>query len=363
MYKRQQLHEGYTLPADWYSDPVIFALEQRLIFARSWQYAGPVEWLAQSGSYFTAHAGHVPVVIVRDDDTIRAFVNVCRHRAHLVAQGRGTRQSLQCPYHAWTYGLDGCLRSAPRAQHEATFRFEDLSLIPIACETAGPFVFVNPDADAAPLTDTLGDVLDQVTQGGIDFSALRLRSTQEWAAAGNWKNAIENNLECYHCPVAHPSFSRAIDVSPEAYRLRVEGQVMSQTGPVRHGSGELPEGEIVEAQYHMVFPNTSIDVVPGPPNVEVYSWVPDGLAGMRGTVHYFYPESVTDTEIAQLQRFNAEVGGEDVALIASVQVGLDSGMVRQGRLMAESEQLISRFQRLVFEHLRPEIDDAGRPLR
>jgi choline monooxygenase len=345
------LAQGHTLPAGWYSDPGVFALERERIFACSWQYAGPAEWVSEPGSYFSTRAGHVPVLVVHDGDRVRAHINVCRHRAHLVAEGRGVRKTLQCPYHAWTYGLDGCLRSAPRARDEATFRFEDLSLMSAACEIAGPFVFVNPDADAAPLADTLGGVLDRVAEAGVDLSAVRVRSAEEWTAPGNWKNAIENYLECYHCPVAHPSFARAIDVSPEAYRLEVDGQVISQYGPARHGSGVLADGEIEQAQYHLVFPNTSIDVTPGRPNVQIYSWTPTGAEAMAGAIHYFATDDVSDDEIARLRAFNAEVNAEDLALIASVQAGLDSGLVPHGRLMDESEQLIARFQRLVYERL------------
>jgi phenylpropionate dioxygenase-like ring-hydroxylating dioxygenase large terminal subunit len=345
------LAQGYTLPASWYSDPAIYELERDRIFARCWQYAGPLEWLAEDGGYFTTRAGHVPVVVVRDGDEIRAHINVCRHRAHLVAQGRGVRKALQCPYHAWTYGLDGCLRSAPRARDEATFRFEDLSLLPAACEVAGPFVFVNPDPDAAPLAETLGGVLDRISNAGIDLARMRLRIADEWHGPGNWKNAIENYLECYHCPVAHPSFSQAIDVSPEAYVLEAEGQVVSQYGPARHGAGLLPDGEVVEAQYHLIFPNTSVDVTPGAPNVEIYSWTPLGPDSMMGAIHYFFDEDAADEDVARMRAFNAEVNAEDMSLIASVQAGLDSRVVPHGRLMDSSERLIARFQRLIYERL------------
>jgi phenylpropionate dioxygenase-like ring-hydroxylating dioxygenase large terminal subunit len=345
------LAQGYTLPASWYSDPAVYELERDRIFARSWQYAGPTEWLAESGSYFATRAGHVPVIVIRDGADVRAFVNVCRHRSHLVAEGRGTRKTLQCPYHAWTYGLDGCLKSAPRAKDEATFRFEDLSLLPVACEVAGPLVFVNPDAGAAPLAETLGGVLDAVAGSGVDLADMRLRSADDWRIQGNWKNAIENYLECYHCPVAHPSFSRAIDVSADAYRLEVEGEVVSQYGPARHDSDELPKGAIEQAQYHLVFPNTSIDVTPGPPNLQVAAWIPTGPGAMVGVLHYFFAEGVSDEAVAQIRAFNNEVNNEDISLISSVQAGLDSRCVPNGRLMDQSERLIARFQRLVYERL------------
>ena len=145
------LEQGGTLPAHWYSDPAIHALERELVFARTWQFVGPTEWLDRDGAYFAARAAHIPVVVVRDGDELRAFVNVCRHRGHLVARDRGCQRTLQCPYHAWTYGLDGTLRNAPRAQLEADFDPTGLGLLPVAVDTFGPLVFVNPDPAAAPL--------------------------------------------------------------------------------------------------------------------------------------------------------------------------------------------------------------------
>ena len=117
-----RLDAGVTLPFSWFADPEIFRAEQERIFAGSWQYAVPTAWVSEPGEYATCHAGLVPIVVVRDHDgRLNGFVNICRHRATEVAQGRGKRETLQCPYHAWTYGLDGGLRAAPRSDREAGF--------------------------------------------------------------------------------------------------------------------------------------------------------------------------------------------------------------------------------------------------
>ena len=108
-----------TLPWSWYSDPELLRREQERIFGRTWQYAGHTGQLARAGDYFSTRAGDVPVVVVRDhDQTLRAFLNVCRHRGSQLVEGSGRRESIQCAYHAWTYGLDGSLRAAPRAERE-----------------------------------------------------------------------------------------------------------------------------------------------------------------------------------------------------------------------------------------------------
>ena len=108
-----------TNPWSWYSEREVWALEQERIFARTWQYVGHAGMVERPGDFFTARAGRIPIVVTRaEDDETRAFVNVCRHRGSTVAEGAGNRKTLQCPYHAWTYGLDGRLRAAPRADFE-----------------------------------------------------------------------------------------------------------------------------------------------------------------------------------------------------------------------------------------------------
>ena len=154
------------------------------------------------------------------DGVLRAFVNVCRHRGFTVAEGEGRREALQCPYHAWTYGLDGKLRAAPRADLEPGFEAEELGLLPASVGTWGPFVFVNPDADAPPLEEALGPMPEQVAELGLDVDRLEHRLRSESEVEANWKIVCENFLECYHCAVAHPSLSKSIDVSFDALPAR-----------------------------------------------------------------------------------------------------------------------------------------------
>jgi phenylpropionate dioxygenase-like ring-hydroxylating dioxygenase large terminal subunit len=352
------IEDGWTLPATWYSNPRVLQLERESIFSSTWQYAGPLEHLAEPGSYFASVAGHIPVVVTKAaDGELRAFVNVCRHRGHLVAEGMGCRETLQCRYHAWTYGLDGTLRRAPRSEREPGFDASVLSLLPVAVEAWGPFVFVNPDVEAAPLRETLGDLPDVVAGGHIDLTRLRFHSHQEWSQDVNWKVALENYLECYHCPVAHPGFSKVIDVDPDAYRLSVEGFVSSQIGPVRESAvgpqakGYDASGDVPASQYHFVWPNTTINVAPGPLNLSIERWVPVDAHRTVEVTDYFFGVDVTEERIQEVIEFDTQVAVEDVALVEAVQKGLDSGAVPQGRLMAESEQLVAAFQRRVFESL------------
>ncbi|MDQ2984802.1 MAG: aromatic ring-hydroxylating dioxygenase subunit alpha [Actinomycetota bacterium] len=352
---REALDAGLTLPATWYGrDQSVYDRELETIFARAWQYAARADQVAEPSSYVATRVGHIPVVLVRDDEgELRGFVNVCRHRGHLVAQGEGQRQSLQCPYHAWTYGLDGCLRAAPRSEREPGFDFDRYSLLPVSVGTFGPFVFANPDPEAPPLEDALGRLPEHLAASGIDFGRLRFHRRDQWSVPVNWKIGIENYLECYHCPVAHPGFSKLIDVDPDAYVLQAHGLLASQFGPVRrNGGGTLPYepvGEIKASQFHHLWPNLTINVPPGPMSMSVDTWIPAGQHEIRGTTDRYFAEDVPERVTQEMMAFSTQVASEDRALVESVQQGLDSGMVPHGRLLPESEQLLQHFQRLVYD--------------
>src|ERR1700754_1816111 len=167
---------GATLPFSWYVDEEILRRERASIFARSWQYAGRADQVAEPGSFVTADAGGVPILVTRDKDgVLRAFVNVCRHRGAVLTEGCGTRSTIQCHYHAWTYDLDGTLRTAPRSDREPGFDNSEWSLLPASVGVWGPFLFVNPDPDAVALEEHLGD-LPQILAQDIDVGGLVFHS-------------------------------------------------------------------------------------------------------------------------------------------------------------------------------------------
>jgi len=335
-----------TLPWSWYSDSELLRREQELIFQRGWQYAGPLEHAAEPGDFFTCSVGDVPVVVTRDRaGELHALLNVCRHRGSIVAEGRGNRETLQCRYHAWTYGLDGNLRAAPRAREEPGFDSEGIALRELAVEAWGPLLFVHTDPDAPPLAETLGPLPELLASGGIELDRLRFRRRSEFELACNWKIAVENYLECYHCAVAHPGFSAVVDVSPGAYRLETHALGSSQFGPTKRGAGP------VEGQFHWLWPVTKVYALPGPPNLAAGPVTPLEAERTGGFIDYFFPEEVPEAEIEELLAFDNQVGLEDRALVESVQAGVRSGLLEEGKLMPESEQLIAHFQQLVREAL------------
>jgi choline monooxygenase len=346
--------DAAALPWSWYTDPDVFRLEGEQIFRRAWQYAGHVGQVDEAGAYFTFQAGPVPLVVVRDKPgELRAFVNVCRHRGFAVARGAGRRSTLQCGYHAWTYGLDGRLRAAPRSDRERQFEPDDLSLVPAAVETWGPFVFVNPDGDAPPLAETLRDLPELVAAGGVDVDALEFRRRAESAVDANWKVVCENFLECYHCAVAHPGFSAMIDVAPDAYRLETHQTFWSQFGPLRENGRQAydPSGEVERSQFHFLWPNVGINIFPGRANLSIGPILPVAPGRTARFLDYFFAPDADADWVDELLAFDDQVGREDRALVEGVQRGVAAGVLERGRLLEDAERLIVDFQRRVAEAL------------
>jgi choline monooxygenase len=297
----------------------------------------------------------IPVVIVRGEDGLRALVNVCRHRRHEVVRGAGNRKTLQCPYHAWTYGLDGRLRAAPRSEGEVGFDRADFPLLALRLEGWGPWLFAHLELGAPPLSRLLGELPTIITGSGLDLDHLEFCGREEWTASANWKVMVENFLECYHCPIQHPSFSAVVDVDENAYRLRAHEWFSSQVAPVRASARAKAtydaRGAVTQAQYHYVWPNLTLSINPGPPNLSLDVWIPDGPDRTKGfSEHYFGPD-VPEAQMREIVEFNRQVGREDDALTDSVQRGLRAGLPVQGRLLTRSEQLIVHFQQLVLAAL------------
>ena len=345
-----------TLPYAWYADPAVLRVEQERIFAGAWQYATRADLVAEPGSMTPAWAGSLPVLVVRGGDgELRGFVNVCRHRGHVLCDADATRETIKCRYHAWTYDLDGSLRSAPRAEREHAFDRASVSLVPVSVEAWGPFVFVNPDRDAGPLAEALGALPTLLADGGVEVDALRFHARAESDEyACNWKVCAENFLECYHCAVAHPSLAKTLDVSPDAYVLEHDGTLLSQFGPPREsGGGGVydPEGPIERAQFHFLFPSTVVNVMPGRLNLSIGPIVPRGAERTSRFLDYFVGEDVDGEWLRGYLELDEQVGAEDRALVESVQRGVASGALDSGMLLPQSERLIARFQALVLEAL------------
>ena len=325
-----------TTPWDWYRDPAVLEREHEAIFRPSWHYVG----VLGEHNVLPGWAGRVPVVVVRDESGVeRAFVNVCRHRGSIVVEEAASRKTLQCPYHAWTYALDGSLRAAPRSERERV-DLSDIALVAARLDSWGPFRFVSLDAEAPPLAELLGEIPLRLADAGIDVDALRFHHRADWEVSANWKIACENFLECYHCAVAHPRFSAQVDVSPDGYELVAGDSAWSQFGQLRsRGDAELPAG-----QFHFLWPTTTINVFPGRVNFSIGSMTPVTPDRTRRVLDYFFAPDADEAWISELLEFDDEVGREDARLVELVQRGAGAGVIAEGRLLPESEELVAGFQ-------------------
>jgi phenylpropionate dioxygenase-like ring-hydroxylating dioxygenase large terminal subunit len=353
------LESGWTLPSTWYHDKHIFELERHRIFERSWQYIGRTEALMSPGDYVTATVGEVPIVAVRNErNELAGFVNVCCHRLAEVVQGSGHRGVLQCHYHAWTYDLDGRLVSAPRSEREACFELANFCLQPVRVESFGPFVFANVCEEGPSLAEQLGDLPERMSRDGLNFDELVPVERTEWEVAANWKVVVENFDECYHCAVAHPSFTRLMEVDPENYQLEDDAWWSRATTPLR----VWPEGSKVRlaydasgpvrgGQFAFLWPNFTLVQNPGQPNAMAFYFRPEGPERTVVVSEYFFGRDVAPELVRDVVDFNLLVGAEDQRLVESVQRGLRCDRVPQGRLMLDSEHLIQHFQRLVHRAL------------
>jgi len=337
------INSPLTLPFAWYSDEELLRRERSRIFARSWQYAGRSEQIAEPGSFLATDAGGVPILVTRDKDgELRAFINVCRHRGAVLLEGCGARGTIQCHYHAWTYDLDGSLRNAPRSEREAEFDKAEWSLLPANVGTWGPFLFVNPDPDAVTLEEHLGG-LPAIMASDLDVDGLVFHSRVEFGADANWKIVVENFLECYHCATAHPAFSAAVDVDPDRYVLEAHptfsAQFCRSKSTREHG------------QFHLLYPNTGINVFPGPANLSIGPILPHGAGRTERYLDYFFAPGVDEDWLRDFFAFDSQVGREDTALVESVHRGMAAGVLGQGRLLLNSEPLLAAFQGWVAERL------------
>jgi choline monooxygenase len=337
-----------TTPWTWYSDPLVLERELERIFRRCWQYAGHLGELQGPGSYFASATGPIPLVITLDrDGVLRGFVNVCRHRGAVVATGAERRGTLQCPYHAWTYDLDGRLRAAPRSDVDPAFEACDLGLREVAVGTWGPFVFANPDRRAEPLADALADLPEIVAEHGLDVDALTINRRVRYEIQANWKIALENFLECYHCAVNHPGLVEVID--ERRLELVADGLRTSQFAPVHPrslaGDGPLDvHGVVAGAQNHLWFPTLKFNVLPGHPNLSIGPLWPTGPRTCAGYLDYWFAADVDPAWIDDLFELDTQVGAEDTALVEAVQRGSSSGMIERGWVLGGTESLIGHFQ-------------------
>jgi choline monooxygenase len=352
--------KSYTLPAHYYTDPSIYEREKQAIFYKSWAYACHRSQVAEPGSYATCMVADQNIVVMRGQDgVLRAFYNVCSHRAHELVKGCGRTNVVTCPYHAWTYHLDGRLRSAIGQKKVEGFEAREFGLKPVKLEELNGFIFVNLDAGATPLAQQTGNLAADM-QGYCDsLAGLKFAHRKTYELKANWKNVADNFLECYHCSVAHPAFVDLVDI--KNYRTRTYGIHSSHISPPGRADNtayKVPEGQEGQFAAWWVWPNVTFNIFPGPANLTILHIMPTGPETVLEHFDFFFLEDKpSDCEWQAIKYVDEVLQPEDIGLVESVQRGLHSRGYSQGRLMVDkdrsynAEHGLHHFHQLVLERL------------
>lgn len=351
------LASAETLPAHWYTDPRMLELEKQRIFYKTWQPVGRVDQVLRAGDYFSCEVVGQPLVITRGmDGNLRGFYNVCMHRAGPVALGQGNRKSLQCKYHGWTYDLEGKLTRAPEFEGVQNWAKESVCLAPIKVEAWGPWVFVNLDPNAMPMNDIYGPIQAETLRKGFDISKMSLIERRDYVIECNWKVYVDNYLEGYHLPIAHPGLFKELDY--DQYRVDTYRYYSSQYAPIRPVEGEVRDRRYVrteseaEALYYWIFPNVMLNVYLD--NTSINIILPLGPDKTLTIFEWYFQQPGTGEgwdSMQQIIAFSDQIQQEDIEICENVQKGLKSNVYNQGRFSVLRENGVYHFQSLVHEFL------------
>ena len=349
---------SWTLPSRYYVDEELHAREQERIFRRSWTYVGHLGELPEPGSYLTDRVAGQPVLLVRGrDGEVRAFFNVCRHRAHLLLRGCGTlKAGITCPYHAWTYALDGRLKAARLTDEVADFDKADFPLRALPVAILAGLIFVTLDPAATPLAQQVPGFEATLLEQLPELPRFGLAWRMEFDIKANWKVCVDNFSEAYHIPVAHPELSRLHGGQPKAAvtgerftYYRNIGRSSYQGFPVR------PDEPYVS---WTLWPHHCMLSLPGSPHLIMLRMTPDGPGRCLERADILAPPGDPPASLAKVKALFAETfNQEDIAIVESVQQGLASLGYDQGRYVVDrqdswfSESALHRFHRQIVEAL------------
>lgn len=352
----------FSLPGWIYHDREFFDLEMERVIRPSWQIVCHINEVPGPGDYRTIeYLGESVIVIRGDDGQVRAFTNVCRHRAMRLVDGAGgCAKKLVCPYHAWTYGSDGRLTGVPNRREYPSLRLEENGLAPVALEIWHGFVFVRlSDAGFPSVGEMMAPFEDEVAQ-------YRLAEMQPMGAIRhrprgvNWKNVGDNYSDNLHIPVAHDGLSRLVG---KTYRIEAHGWADRLTGDVagneqqnfweKFYGAHMPWVEHLPAEahgrwlYYKLWPNMAFDIYAD--QIDFMQWLPvSPTECLLREVAYALPDSRREMKLVRYAnwRINRVVNAEDTWLISQVQQGMASKSYGTGPL-ATSEVCLRSFAKKI----------------
>lgn len=349
---------SFSINTDCYRDPKFLKVEQEQIFHKTWQFLCHEEKLRNPGSYVAMDVQGQSIVAMRGaDGELRAFYNVCKHRGHELLSGEGKTRFVTCPYHAWTYNLDGTLREARRSNLIENFDKDDFCLSGVQIETFCHLVFVNLDPDAAPLAEQSGDLAKEVMSYAPDLANLTFGHRLTYRIKANWKSVVDNFLECYHCPVAHKDFVSLVEM--DTYKVKTHGIYSSHMAKAGRGQNTAYGTDAATVTDHAVWflwPNMTLMRYPGRGNFMVWRFIPTGPEETYEEFDFFFETAPpTEGEMEAINYIDSVLQPEDIGLVESVQRGMRTPAFKQGRYLVDpegsglSEHGVHHFHGLVLE--------------
>ncbi|MEM7195116.1 MAG: ring-hydroxylating oxygenase subunit alpha [Pseudomonadota bacterium] len=323
-----------------YLDPQFLKVEQEHIFRKTWQFICHEEKLREVGSYVTADIQGQSIFVTRDNSgELKGFYNVCKHRAHELLSGEGRTKLITCPYHAWVYKLDGSLFRARRSEQIENFDVGKVCLTPIQLEVFCHFVFVNLDLSATSLAEQTGTLGEEVERYAPDIADLTFAHRLTYRIKANWKAVVDNFLECYHCPVAHHDFCSLVDM--ETYKVETHGIYSSHMAKARTSSNNAYSIENASVTDHAVWflwPNMTLMRYPGRGNFMVWRFYPVSENETYEVFDFFFETADPNKDEQEALSFIDDVlQPEDIALVESVQRGMQTPAFEQGRFLVDPE--------------------------
>ena len=329
-----------TLQPAYYTNPEIFAQEKEKIFFRNWLYVGHQSQVAQNGDYFTRTVLEQNLFILRGrDGKLRGFYNVCPHRAHqLLMEESGSQKVIICPYHAWVFETDGSLRAA-RGLETAGKEAKSLCISQFRVEVFCGFIFINFDSHAPAMAEVYPEAKRKIQQLVPDIEERAYAHHHSKTLHANWKIAVENYNECYHCPGVHSAFSSGV-VSPATYRITPGTHTLFHTAqappPTKQAYAIDPSDEkMTQYASFYLWPTFSLQIYPGQV-VNTFHWLPLGVEHTEVQRSWFFQSSQPTEEqweIIELDR--TTTFAEDLSIIDSVQQGLKNRGYRPGPLVLD----------------------------
>jgi len=357
------LEEAYTIPASWYVDERVAELERQFVFGGNWQVIARVDQINKPGQFVTTQLAGEPLVIVRSDwERLSAFYNVCRHHAAaVVTETEGRASIFRCPYHGWSYGLDGVLKGAPEFDGVCGFDRGQNGLAPVQVGIWEQFVFVNLDPNCEPLPAFLGKLISRVAP--VSPKNLHFFERCVYSLNCNWKVFVDNYLDGgYHVPHLHKALNSVLEY--KQYTIENEDRYCLQSSPMVASNEDAAtsatrQGE--RAWYFWQYPNFMINLYKGYMDTNLV--VPDGVDRCK-VVFDFYFDDVSEAA-AERNRQSIAVGervnDEDVGICESVQRGLHSRAYGAGRLSVRREAGEHLFHRLLAGDLKRGMETSAGP--